>query len=641
MLARYLFASFIFVVSSSVFAQDTSLSSSTALRPLPALDKLEAVANKQQWAHLLHYRNHPFTGRYMSQNDSQNFFLAENGKRSLLAELQADLQAFQRTGQPDNLSAQCQFPARYHWLKQQFSAVEFVDQPCSDLEQWQAEMSAAYLTLIFPASHINSPSSMYGHTFIRMDKKDSKSNKLLSYSVNFAANADPSDNELVFTWKGLTGGYPGVVSVLPYYAKTNEYSHMEYRDIWEYKLNLSKEETDQFVRHVWETKETFFDYFFFDENCSYRLLGLLDASSERIDVTDDFTFTAMPVDTIRALQKRGIVAAKEYRPSAASKMEHKSAQVSEQVLVGAKKLVEQQYEIPFVLADLTEQEKTQSLEVAYAYARYLAVKKKQANPELRKRTLAILSARSKHPVSAGFTDVPVPEYSDDQGHLSQRLSLKTGAAFYDSAKGSEHLGFADINYRIAFHDVMDLPQGFVPGSQIQMGSLDLRVWEDGKARMQQFQIIDILSLSHQTDLQQPVAWSVSGGLDRFIGPDAELYGYLNVGFGRAWLHSTGRFYGLVDTQLKADNQFHKGAQFSLGPRFGWLWQGEKIQAQLEANWQGLSLIDKTKRTAFNANVGWRLSTNLQLKLEAKSEYFELQQHTSKQHEVGLGVNWYF
>lgn len=632
MLARVAIASFLFFLSSSVFAQDALL---------PPTEQLEPIANSQQWSHLLHYRTHPFTGRYISQNDSKNFFLAENGKSSLLGELQADLQAFLLTDQADNKSAQCQFPARYHWLKQQLPELAFIDQSCSELEEWQTEVDAEYVTLVFPASHINSPSSMYGHTFIRLDKKDPNSNKLLAQSVNFAANADPTDNELVFSWKGLTGGYPGVVSVLPYYAKTNEYSHMEYRDIWEYKLNLTKEETDQFVRHIWETKDTFFDYFFFDENCSYRLLGLLDASSERIDVTDDFTYTAMPVDTIRALQKRGIVEAKEYRPSAASKMENKSQQVSKKVLIGAKKLVEQSYDVEFVLADLTEQEKAQSLELAYAYARYLAVKKKQASPVLRKRTLEILSARAKHPGSAGFHEVPVPKYSDDKGHLSQRFSFTAGSAFYDSVKGSEHFGFADINYRIAFHDVMDLPQGFVPGSQIQMGNLSVRLWEDGAARIQQFQAVDILSLSHQTDLQQPVAWSVSGGLDRFIGPDAELYGYLNVGFGRAWLASAGRFYGLVDTQLKADNQFHKGAQFSLGPRLGWLWQGDHIQAQLEANWQGLSLIDKSKRTALSANVGWRLSTNLQLKLEAKSELFELQQQTTKQHEVGLGVNWYF
>ena len=633
MIARSLIASFLFL-SYSAFAQDATL---------PPVDKLKSLASSKQWSHLLHYRKHPFSGRYISQNDSPNFFLAENGKSSLIAELQADLQQFLLTDLADNQSAQCQFPARYHWLKQQLPELKFVDQPCSELDQWRNQLSAEYLTLIFPASHINSPSSMYGHTLIRLDKKDTASNKLLAHSVNFAANADPDDNELVFSWKGLTGGYPGVVSVLPYYAKTNEYSHMEYRDIWEYKLNLNKEETDQFVRHTWETKDTFFDYFFFDENCSYRLLALLDASSERIDVTDDFTFTAIPVDTIRALQKRGLVDDTEYRPSAASEMEHKSQLVSKHVLETARTLVEQSNDIQSSMLKLNEQEKIQALELAYAYARYLAVQKRKANPVLRKRTLDILSARAKYSNSAGFDAIPVPSYRDDQGHLSRRLHVKGGSTFSDTRSGTraDHLGFIDLNYRAAFHDVMDPPQGFLPGSQIQMGNLSLRLWDGGAVRLQQFQVIDILSLTHQTYFQQPIAWSVSGGLDRFIGADAELYGYLHTSFGKAWLTPMGRFYSLAQVQLMADNQFHKGVQLSIGPRLGWLWQGNQIQAQLETNWQGLSWLDKTKRTEVKANLGWRLSSNSQLKLEAKSQHFKLNQHTSEQHEVGIGLNWYY
>lgn len=633
MIARSLLASMA-LISCSALAQNPAL---------PSAEKLAAIADQQQWAHLLHYRLHPFTRRFISQNDSPNFFLADNGKTSLQAELEANLHAFMQNDLADNQSAQCQFPARYHWLKTQLPEVNFIDQPCSEFTQWEHELQADHLTLIFPASHINSPSSMYGHTLIRMDKKDPNSSKLLAHSVNFAANADPNDNELVFSWKGLTGGYPGVVSVLPYYAKTNEYSHMEYRDIWEYKLNLDQQETAQFVRHVWESKDSYFDYFFFDENCSYRLLALLDASSERIDVTDDFQFTAIPVDTIRALQQRGLIDSTEYRPSAASEMEHKSQQASERVLNTATQLVEHTEDIQTLLNGLSSQEQIQALELAYAYARYLAVQKRQANPQLRKRTLAILSARAKHPAPAGFSEIPEPAYRDEQGHLSQRLSLKAGSTLSDQGSKSnvDHLGFIDFNYRPAFHDVMDLPQGFDHGAQIQMGHLNLRLWDGGKVRLQSLQAVDILSLSQQTHFQRPIAWSVSGGLDRFIGADAELFGYLHTGFGKAWLTSAGRFYGLAQAQLLADNQFRKGTQLSLGPRFGWLWQGNKLQGQLEANWQGLSWFDKTKRSTVQANLGLKLSRNAQLRLQAKSQHFKLNSDSNQTHEVSLGINWYF
>jgi len=604
---------------------------------LPDTNRLQVIADQTQWAHLLHYRPHPYTFRYESQNDSADFFLAEEGKTSLLAELTADLTAFMQTGMADNSSAQCQFPARYQWIKQQLPDIAFVDQRCSDFSQWESEIDASSLTLIFPAAHINSPSSMYGHTLVRMDRGGKSSSKLLSYSVNFAANADPSDNELVFSYKGLAGGYPGVVSVMPYYQKTNEYQHLEYRDIWEYNLNLTKPEVDQFVRHVWETKDTYFDYYFFDENCSYRLLALLDASSERSDLAKHFKFTAVPVDTIRALDDAGLIDDTEYRASAASGLEYKRQQVSEQVLDAAKSLVDDEVDVEGALAVLTEQEQAQALELAHAYARYLAIKKKKDSPELRKRTIKILSARSKRSIDAGFIEPPTPAIRDDQGHLSSRLGGWVGQVSGDGPAAT----YADLSLRLSYHDIMDLPDGYVPGSQIQMGQFDARVWDDGDARLQRFTLIDVLSLSHQTYFQSPIAWAVTTGLERPLGENTELYAFLKVGFGQAYLTDWGRFYGLADIQLLADNQFDKGYQLSLGPRIGWLLQKSLVQAHIEANFQEFNVGDKTQRRNVSAALGYKLTDNVQLRLKALLSQFEYDALTLNREEVSAGVQWYY
>ena len=616
----------------------TAYSSANAL---PVTEqRLIDVAESKQWQHLLHYRFHPFTLRFMSQNDGEAFFLSSEGKYSLRAELDADLQAFLQVNMVDNESAQCRFPARYHWLKQQFPELDFVDQSCSEFMTWAEELDTHFLTIIFPASHINSPSSMYGHTLIRMDRADESRNKLLAYSANFAANVNPNDNELSFTWKGLTGGYPGVVSVLPYYAKTNEYSRMESRDIWEYRLNLHSEEVAQFVRHIWETKDSFFDYYFFDENCSYRLLALLDASSERLDLASQFNFTAAPVDTVRALQEAGVIERKEYRPSSASEMEHKSQQSSAEVLAVAKQLVDDfELAIDTALMPLDEQDKSRALELAYAYARYLSVKKNQASPALRARTVALLSARSKQTASSNYEPIPVPQYSDDQAHRSQRLKLNVGAA--SSTQGSEMNGFVDLGWRIAFHEVMDLPQGFAEGAQIVMGDFNLRAWEGGTVKMQNFTFIDILSLSEETHFQSPIAWSVSTGGERFVGQDAEFYYYLKTAFGKAYNSGFGRFYGLAEVQLLVDDQFHRGGQLSLGPRAGWLLSNRYVQAQVEVNYQGLAMIDQTKRTTAKAELGFRVNDNLQVRLKAEQQWFKHDAGHWHNEEISAGLNWYF
>jgi hypothetical protein len=619
------------------FLMAASFAARAGATSLPDDDALQALAEKPQWAHLLHYRLHPLKGRHLSQNDSPEFFLAADGKEDPAAELKADLNAFLQTNQADDESAQCQFPARYHWLKQQLPDVAFTDQRCPAFEEWRDELDAHALTLIFPASHINSPSSMYGHTLVRMDRADDSRSKLLAYSVNFAANADPTDNELVFSYKGLSGGYPGVVSVMPYYVKTNEYQHMEYRDVWEYRLNFSKAEVDQFVRHIWETKDTYYDYFFFDENCSYRLLALLDASSERADLAEAFTYKAVPVDTIRALWQNDLVENTEYRPSAASDMEFKSTQVNDDVLAAAQALVDSDEDIESLIAGLNAQDQVRALELSHAYARYLAIKKKQANPVLRKRTLALLSARAKRPATADFADVPMPVVRDDQGHLTSRAGLWGGQV---SASG-ETQAYSDLSWRIAYHDVLDLPSGFVPGSQIQMGQWDLRVWEDEGVKLQRFKVVDVLSLSHQTYFQRPVAWAVTAGAERFLGAEAELHGYLKVAFGRAYQTALGRWYGLAETQLLADNQFEDGYQLSFGPRVGWLLQHEQVQAQVEANWQPLNTGDDTVRRSLRAEGGYALGQNLQLRLKAERQLFATDAGTAGVSEVSAGMQWYF
>lgn len=619
------------------FVLNLSTTSAVAA-PVMNDEALTQLAQQKQWQHLLHYRYHPYTFRFASQNDSPSFFLAADGKTSLKAEMTADIKAFLLTEQADNASAQCRFPARYFWLKQQLPNYPFIDQPCSEFDAWNKELNARFLTVIFPAAHINSPSSMYGHTLVRLDRANEKSSKLLAYSVNFAANANPDDNELVFSYKGLTGGYPGVVSVLPYFVKTNEYQHMEYRDIWEYRLNLTQAETDQFIRHIWENKDTYFDYFFFDENCSYRLLALLDASSERIDMTDQFLLEAKPVDTIRVLQQANLVEEVNYRASAASDMEFKGQQASKTVLAIAKQLVDEDNDIQPMLAELSEQEQAQALELAYAYARYLAVKKRQANPVLRARTVALLSARAKIKQPAAFKEAPTPKYRDDEGHKTQRLTFNVGQSKMTNADAQ---GFVDLGWRIAYHDIMDLPQGFAKGAQIQMGQFNLRVWDGGAVRLQQAKIVDVLSLSENTYFQRPIAWAVSGGFERFIGEEDELFGYLKLAFGKAYVNRLGRFYGLAEAQLLADNQFNHNAQLSIGPRLGWLWQGDYVQAQLEGNYQGLTTLDQTKRTSVKTQFGLRLTPDLQLRLNAEQQWFRRHAKEARAYEVSAGVNWYF
>lgn len=663
------------------------------------------VAGRRQWHQLLHYRQHHWSlsHRYRSQNDDANFFLHPQGQWDPKAELIASIVAMtqyspainphsseqQLTQAEIDQSAQCRFPARFYWLKQQLPNLPWVEYSCVAFVEWQALLQAHSLTLIFPASHINSPSSMYGHTLLRLDKQDPTASKLLSQSVNFAAHHDPTDGELVFSYKGLTGGYPGRISVAPYYVKTNQYQKMEYRDTWEYALSFEPHEVAQFVRHVWELQDSSFDYFFFDENCSYRLLAMLDASSERSNLADQFKFKAIPVDTVRALYEAEFVENSFYRPSAASDMEWAAGQVEPIVNQVARRLVDQgrnseslwqnqanqQQEIgaqsnpsssifadrdiaQFVegqLVGLSVQQQSQALDLAVAYARYLVVKKKYNQTRLRPLTLALLSARSQRPTVSSLLATPTPQYRDDQGHASQRVKIalvnrqqkvseqnhsnvnqqptSSSASRDGVSKQDRTLQSIDLGFRFAFHDITDPVNGFVGGSQIEMGHATLRLtqvkddyapafrdYSSSSVQLQQLTLVDVLSLTPFTRYQSPISWGVRASLERDI-VDRGLYGQFGARVGRSWRVRQGQLFSVVHSQISADNQFEDGYRLQLGADVGWLYQGQHWQALAQWQWRPISggqlfgWGEDSRQTQLQLFAGYRLSRNLQLGLQ--------------------------
>tara|TARA_R110002072_G_scaffold133803_4_gene274351 strand:- start:33439 stop:35340 length:1902 start_codon:yes stop_codon:yes gene_type:complete len=536
---------------------------------------LEELASDREWLDLLHYHKIGLFSVFESQADDSAFFFAMTGKKDPKAELKATFNALTHSDYSPN-SAICRFPARLHWLQTKgFLGSKNADN-CSKYKDWFNKIDAKSLTLAFPAAYLNSPSSMYGHTFIRINRKTG-SNPLLDYSINYAANADPDDNELVFSYKGLSGGYPGVFSVLPYYQKVTEYSFLEARDVWEYELNLTEAEVEQFIRHTWEIQNTHFDYYFFNENCSYHLLTLLDAASERFNLSKQFLVSAIPADTVREARKAGLISKAHFRPSTMSLMSHMLNQSSDTIKKTAKMLVESDVEIEPLASSLSNTEQAKTLELAYQYSRYLSVRKKQDQKKQAKRAISILSARSKINDTKVFSDYPTPKYRDDEGHNSKRLEVSLGQ--------ENEQNFTQVGMRMAYHDRLDNLPGYLQGAQLEMFHAKIRHTElkNGKdsTRLEELKLIDIASYSPRNDFVTPLSWEVSTGLKRPDAQPEELAAFLSAGWGGSYLFGKQQFYGLTFFDLNVDDDIAKGHHFSMGPKIGWLSQHESWSINLE------------------------------------------------------------
>lgn len=550
--------------------------------PLPP-DLLERAQQQELWQHkiwhdLLHYEveeNSP--SGYLSQVDDARFFNAADGKRNPQAELQYTLQAFYLPFTDNTQHAQCRFIARFNWLKQQL-AQELVNLPqveCKQYNEWRAFVADDQVTLVFPAYHLNSPSSMFGHTLLRLDDADDKNGSdWLSVAVNFGADVSHDDNSLFYAFKGLSGGYPGFFIVEPYFKKIQEYNQKEKRDIWEYPLNLSPQETRRMVEHLWELKEMEFDYYFFDENCSYRLLELLEVARPSIDLTSEYGFSVIPVDTIRGIKAAGLIDDAHYRPSQVTTLENLLWQINPEHrhYVNTLSVDASEIDTPAFQAIDAEQQKL-ILQTAYKYLRYK--KTDEARDALSAATsYRLLSALSQAKAADIALAPPMPS-QPEYGHYSKRLNLKLGR--------ENEQNYIEAGMRMAFHSLQDNLQGFLPGAQINMASLQVRATEDESVKLQRLDVVDIFSLTPRTELFDPLSWKILTGLERqLVDGQQRLLTHVSGGVGAAYQPlSKSLLYGLVTLRLERNRGFERTIEAAWGVDTGFLYHFSSGTMRLE------------------------------------------------------------
>jgi uncharacterized protein DUF4105 len=616
----------------------------------PYLDELIArsrelrLSEQRDWHRLMHYVGNLLTPGVHSLADARRFFLAPDGKTDPRAELEATLAAFfsgvQETDKEQN--PQCAFIARYDWLDRQlrFDPARMPKQPCKRFHDWRETLNPQGVTLIFPAAHVNNPSSMYGHTLLRVDAKDQdEKTRLLAYAINYAANTDET-NGFAFAINGLFGGYPGMFSIMPYYLKVREYNDMENRDIWEYELNLSPEEVDRVLMHVWELGPIYFDYYFFDENCSYYLLELIEAARPDLDLTSPFRWWAIPSDTVREVVKqKGLVKRAVYRPSNATVIHHRLELMSPEELAFVNPLARGHASTTGpALAALSPSSRARVLEVSHDYLNYLRVTGRSEVENPAELARGLLLERSRVGASADDPPVPVPQVRPDEGHGTSRLGI--GGGRRDGAN------FVELRARPTYHELMDPEPGYVPGAQIEFFDFAIRDYSgDVGARVEDFTPLRIVSVAPRNAFFNPLSWKIDVGWSRrrlANGAEPLVFG-VHGGPGLAWtvpdtLRSSTLVYAFLDSTLQADTRLEKNYAVGAGPGVGALidltgrWRAEPYA---RVQWFFAGDTD----TAWNAGLRQRytLDRDWALRLDVSRERQEKQSWNT----VLLSLHHYF
>ena len=482
------------------------------------LSSEELLHEREYWHKLLHFKNAE------SQIDDARFFLSTNGKKSPKDELKATLDALKNSDHRDINGTQCKYPARTRWLKENLPNQEIEE--CKYLPQHLKKFDFKTLYLVYTSSFMNSPASMVGHTFLRFDK-DEKT-PLLSYALNYSAHIESNTSMLSYAYNGIFGGFKGRYMVIPYYEMVKLYSDMEHRDMWEYKLNLTPQEIERVVLHMFEMKNFYSNYLFFNENCSYNLLWFIELARDDLKLVERFNFITAPLDTIKELEQQGLIKTSIFRASKTTKIRNIYSKIEE------KKIAKSFLKEPNIgmIKALPLQEQIDIISFYFL----------KTNKPIR---TDILSYRSQLGIHKEESITPTTN------PINSNLATKAFISYKNSQP--------EFGFRVAYHDIYDIDHDFNEGSYISF--LDIKATPK---RLESLGLISIDSLVKQDELYTPYSWGIKFGFDREI--EDSLRANLQIKGGKSF----DIFTALLFIEPTLGVRYLNHTEFSLGYSMGLL-----------------------------------------------------------------------
>lgn len=554
------------------------------------------LSGERYWHILLHYKQTLFGVE--SVVDDPNFFLSENGKTDPRGELDALIRDFFDPAHAQDAPPICRFFARYTWVKEQLQPdpEKIPSFGCPSVEKLEPRSA----TLVFPTYYLNNPASMFGHTFITIET--GYSHVLLTDAVNYAAFAGDAGG-FEYAVYGIFGGFQGYFTMLPYYEKIKEYSDIDQRDIWEYRLNLTPDELKKMLYHIWEMEGIGTDYYFFSENCSYHLLYLFEAARPSLRLTDAFGLWVIPIDTVKAVKKQGVIEDAHFRPSNGTKLRQMMAGLPPH-------FQELAYDIsrgtqPVQVIDELDTDRDQKILVSDLVGetmKYRLMKQEVTQPEYQAVAMPNLRLRSRlgKPETPFQITVPV---DPSEGHDASRLTLSFGHR--------HHQFFQEIGINPSFSDLLNTDYTSREGIQIQFLDTRVRYYDsDRDVRLERLDILDIVSLFPRNRFFKPLSWKLSTGFRRQSLADGSrgMMYRLNSGTGLSWqVPYAGLLFVLPELELRLSRDLEDDVAGGLG-----LYGG--LMKEVLPNWKILLTAETLYFTPDDNYTENRVSLEQNLKL---------------------------
>lgn len=598
--------------------------------PEKILTEIEVSApyKEASWAALMGAKESAgvFSKEYVATEDGNAFYLALNKddswlKNEFLISVKHLLDPATRQ------SFFCSYPARSFWVANNFT-INLTDLnllECPGLAEWTSRFINYELSLAFASSDYSQPASIFGHTFIALHLGENE--YLDGYAINYAANFEDQSNSINYFFNGLTGAYPGIITVSPLHKKIKEYTVENHRNIYFFHLKLNKQQKKQIIYALWERKKAKFDYLFVSENCSYSILKLLQALDPTIQMPQGLFGQVVPFETVRSVENAKLIDSSSVIYASSKKIEDHLHQFSRgeknalMALMDQRITFEQWLKKPGKINRLATLQylnlRIQRDDIDRVYARKI-------RNLLTQETLSNTNKADLFP-----TIQTTPNYKDlFRSHLPNRSSI----ALKDSNRTGSHL---DLSLRWAYHDLLDPTSSLLNSTSIEAFSGTFRV-QEGDTRLEKLDIISVKSLPNYSYLFPRVSKNFNISLNRSNLTDEKLGTNLTWGRGLSNHTKSGDiFYSLVNFELLYSSNISTTLGFSSELGFNSN-LSNNLRLLIKVNRKWYPDVDHTE-TLLYTGVNFMLNERTTITGEFRNKDNTL----SSEATVGIRLNYFF
>ena len=553
--------------------------------------RLRQLAQEGKWLQLLYFYN----GK--SEIRDPSFFLAKDGMVDPYHELKSTLQAyfepFSKYENPNDHPI-CRFPARYYWLHKTLHLPHYsiVNPHCTYLRQSLQKTPVRSVSLIFVTGYLGNPASSFGHLFIKLNTGENMKSDLFDLAISYGADVPKNENIFLYIYRGLFGRYDARFTDKYFYANDLVYTSLEQRDMWEYRLKMTKEQILYFRLHLWELLHKKFQYFFLNQNCGYEVARALEIALGRsLHVSNRLWY--LPVEAVFALEEEGAVEKVVYHASAKKVLYQKYrflSQKQRQILFA---IVAQNYNLD-LLDHCSVHDKSEILNFLLSYYDYLWLKN-AGSKRVKFLKYQAMKKRILLPPSSekSFT------FAEKPPHLLDKPSL-LGLAYGNNLSqknGYFYLFYSPYSWKMD-NDILEIFYAALAKDKKHAFVREFRL-----INIEKFSKYDIPSL-----LDKSFSWRIAAGYQSKVYYTNDYY--MDLALGKSYdvtTHSTLALMGNISFHTDKQNVL-------LSPEMQWILSWSDVQARMKLNRQ---FEPKTKKH-FNQvtfDITYRLKRNLALRFD--------------------------